>query len=36
MVVAEGGMRIHVAVVQQGAHMEEVLASRRCQDGSSR
>ena len=29
MVVAVAGMRIHAAVVQQKAHMEEVLASRR-------
>ena len=29
MVEAEAGMRIHVAVVQQEAHMEEVFASRR-------
>ena len=29
MVVAEAGMRIHVAVVQQEAHMEEVWASKR-------
>ena len=28
--VAEAGMKIHVVVVQQEAHMEEVLASRRC------
>ena len=27
--VAEAGMRILVVVVQQEAHMEEVLASRR-------
>ena len=35
MVVVEAGMRIHVAVVQQEAHMEEVLASRRGLGGSS-
>ena len=29
MVVAGVGMRIHAAVVQQEAHMEKVLASRR-------
>ena len=27
--VVEVGMRIHVAVVQQEAHMEEVFTSRR-------
>ena len=29
MVVIVAGMRIHAAIVQQEAHMEEVLASRR-------
>ena len=35
MVVARSGMRIHAVVVQQEAHMEEVLASRRGLGGSS-
>ena len=35
MVEAEAGMRIHVVVMQQEAHMEEVLPSRRGLDGSS-
>ena len=35
MVVAVAGMRIHVAVLQQEAYMEEVLASRRGLGSSS-
>ena len=35
MVVAGARMRIHAGVVQQEAHMEEVLASRRGLGGSS-
>ena len=36
MVVAMAGLRIHAAVVQQEAHREEVLVSRRGLGGSSR
>ena len=35
MVVAVAGLRIHVATVQQEAHREEVLVSRRGLGGSS-
>ena len=35
MVVAVAGMRIHAVVVQQEAHREEVLVSRRGLGGSS-
>ena len=35
MVLAVAGLRIHVAVVQQEAHREEVLVSRRGLGGSS-
>ena len=33
--VAMAGIRIHAVVMQQEAHMEEVLASRRGLGGSS-
>ena len=35
MVLVVAGLRIHVAVVQQEAHREEVLVSRRGLGGSS-
>ena len=35
MVVAVAGLRIHAAVVQQEAHRDEALASRRGLGGSS-